>query len=449
MEQGGNTGSGARPNRTMLPVYASAMVMERLTSRIFVILAGAVLMGAVLAAGCSAGSEDTAEDDRSEAAATTPAETQVESSTTSSSTVPTTTTTIATTTTTIPEPEAETDPEVLAAFVSEHNGDFRLDGADLTITSHAIGENKSDFPAEVFVDPDAWAVFMVLGLVDQDADPEAVGQHRISTIRGMCCPVAMWDNEDHPLLRSVVVVHELTHLADSRRVYFDDLDEEQFAALDREQVSLLAVPTEGNASRVHGLYQRELEANGARPERFAVDWGGPDVPPVMVRVWQFAYIEGQAFMQALADEGGAAAVDEAFDRPPISSEQVYDVAAYLNEENPLDVASPELPPGADVVNPRATLGSFLIHVLAEQSLPEGEARTLATAWAGDAATVYELDGERCIAATMVMDDAASASQLVAVLTAATVEAAVVDVAAEASESSRTTVELSRCISLVE
>ena len=329
------------------------MVRERLTSVIV-----SALVCALIAAGCSSTGDDSAGDDLAddgiaESAAATPTDDQSDQSESSStdSSATSTTTTVATTTTTIattttkPEPEAETDPEVLAQFVSEHNGEYRLDQADLTITTHRVGENKAGFPAEVFVDPDAWTVFTALGLVSPDADPDAVGQHRINTIRGMCCPVAMWDNDDHPLLRSVVVVHELTHLADTDRLYFDALDEEQFAALDREQVNLLAVPTEGNASRVHGLYQRELEANGARPERFAVDWGGPEVPEVMVRVWQFAYVEGQAFMQALADEGGAAAVDEAFDRPPISSEQVYDVEAYLNKEVPLDVPSPEVPAG--------------------------------------------------------------------------------------------------------
>ena len=433
------------------------MVRERLTSVIAILLVCVLIV-----AGCSSDGGDSADGDRPEVTTATPADDEAASaatsssissaisSTTSSSTVPTTTTTVATTTTTKPEPEAETDPEVLAAFVSEHNGDYRLDDADLTITNRGPGENKSGFPAEAFVDPDAWTVFTVLGLIRSDADPETVGQHRINTIRGMCCPVAMWDNSDHPLLRSVVVVHELTHLADTDRLYSDGLNEEQFAALDREQVSLLAVPSEGNASRVHGLYQSELEANGARPERFEVDWGGPGVPEVMVRVWQFAYVEGQAFMQALADQGGAAAVDEAFNRPPISSEQVYDVEAYLNQEAPVDVSAPDPPAGADVLNPRATLGSFVIHILAEQSLPAAEARTLATSWAGDAATVYELAGQRCIAATVIMDDESSASRLVDALTAATVDSAIVDSVVIDSDFGRgAAVELSRCISLTE
>jgi hypothetical protein len=232
----------------------------------------------------------------------------------------------------------------------------------------------------------------------------------------------MWDNDDHPLLRSSVLVHELAHLADNSRGRGEELSEEDAGIAEREQIGLLAVPSEGNASRIQRLYEEELQDNGARPERFLFGWGDADVPDAMVRVWEFVYVEGQRFMQELSERGGQPFIEMAFDRPPVSSEQVYDVDAYLDQEMPLDVPEPQLPANAASLSSPLTLGSFVLQLLAEETTSRELAQELVTSWAGDAAVLYNVDGLQCVEANIVMDTSTAADELVSVLEDTSIDA---------------------------
>ncbi len=314
-------------------------------------------------------------------------------------------------------PVAETDPNVLAEFVSQHNGNYSLDDrGDVAVKVLEPGQRKGAIPAELFVVPTTLALFKILGLVDVDADGDLIAQHRVDSIRGACCPVAVWENDDDPLLRSVVVVHELTHLADIGRGNLYQLLDEDLDVLAQEQVSLVAVPVEGNASRVHTLYQDELVAAGADPNLFQIGWTDPAVPEAVARVWQFAYVDGQIFMQALFDRGGYEYLNLAFERPPTSSEQVYDIDAYLAEELPLTIDPPDTPSGAKPANDKVTLGAFVLKLLAERSLSDQQAQNLATAWAGDATILYKFNNQSCVSSSIVMDSKGDAASLVDVLT---------------------------------
>jgi len=123
----------------------------------------------------------------------------------------------------------------------------------------------------------------------------------------------------------------------------------------------------------------------------------------MVRVWEFVYVEGQRFMQELFERGGHEYIDMAFDQPPVSSEQVFDVDAYLDGEYPMDVPSPQLPGDVQSLSAPLTLGSFVLQLLAEEVASPAEARQLATAWAGDSGVTYDIGSQRCVEANIVMD----------------------------------------------
>ena len=99
---------------------------------------------------------------------------------------------------------------------------------------------------------------------------------------------------------------------------------------------------------------------------------------------------------------------------------------------------PQIPAGATQLEPSLTLGSFVLQMLAEQSLAPEAAQALATSWAGDTAVLYETDGRWCTDATIAMDNPGAALDLVIMLDAAGIEAGVV--AGEAD-----TVDLNNCI----
>ncbi len=322
--------------------------------------------------------------------------------------------------TTIAEPVAETDVGVLAAFVEAHSGlvfEAEPEVEDASITRDELGIDPG-----VLVDVALWDLFVPLGLVEPDDDRIAAGQARLDQVRGVCCPVVLFETDDHPLLESVVVVHELTHLIDRQR----PLDRQVRSP---EPFPFVTIVLEGNAQRVALRYRAELEAAGARPSRFDLDWADPRIPTAVLEVLELPYEEGAAFSAELFDRGGPAAVEESFARPPISTEQVLDVDAYLDGELPVAVEPPPLPAGAEPTA-TGTIGSFVLRLLAGQTLGAEAAHELAISWAGDRYALFEQAGRRCIIATVVMDDDASTEMLVDALRGAGVGASVAPGASE-------------------
>ncbi len=360
-----------------------------------------------------------------EAAETTPAaparaELEVDSTTTS--TRPSTTTTV------LVEPGAETDVAILADFVEEKTGLVFLDEPVVDFSS--ISPETLDLDSSFFASEDTWRLLQVTGLVDPDDDREAAAQARIDQIRGACCPVQMFETEDHPLLTSVVLVHELTHLVDQGR-----MEEMPFRPGD-EVVSLTTAVSEGNAQRVALAYRQELEEAGAAPDRFIVDWSHPDIPDAFLQILEFPYDEGYSFSSGLEAAGGLDQVDESFRRPPVSSKQILDVEAYLEAEWPTPVRPPEASTGEPVQ--QGVVGAFVLKLILERAVSDSAALDLAKQWSGDAYTVSVGDAGQCLAVDMVMDSPAAREAL---------ESAVSTIGFETTVLEPDALQLRRCLAL--
>ncbi|MDY7101891.1 MAG: hypothetical protein S0880_11950 [Actinomycetota bacterium] len=164
-------------------------------------------------------------------------------------------------------------------------------------------------------------------------------------------------------------------------------------------------------------YADHLAAEGTavpEPPHVFTDPDDPRLPVAVREILEFPYDEGRLFAVELAARGGEAAIVDAFARPPASSEQVLDVDAYLADEQPIDVPAPSVPAGG-VEQQRGALGSFLVGLLLEPAIGPDRAREIATAWAGDGYTVYDLDEQRCIAATLAFDTPEAATAMAAAL----------------------------------
>lgn len=140
------------------------------------------------------------------------------------------------------------------------------------------------------------------------------------------------------------------------------------------------------------------------------------MPPALQRVFEFPYSEGRQFALQVAARGGEAGIVNAFNNLPVSTEQIMDVDAYLNDEQPANVPTPPVPTGA-TIRQQGTIGAFLLSLVAERTLGQGPARELALAWDGDAYVLYDHDGKTCIAATYRLDDPTSAQKVADALTA--------------------------------
>jgi len=303
-------------------------------------------------------------------------------------------------------PESEPlDPEVLARLVEvvETTVGREFDGSpSVSIADGAA--LRATVPDGSFVSDGLWDVLLALDLVDDDDSRADADAARRDQLRGVCCPVTVVDTGD-PLFNEVVIVHELTHGLDT------ELGTSVGASV--EVVDPVVALVEGNAHRVAFDYADVLNQQGADipppPSLFPPD-GDPRVPPALRRVLEFPYQQGREFAAAVADQGGEAAIVDAFGQPPSSTEQILNPDAYLNGDDPATIAAPGLPDGATLAR-QGTLGAFILSLVAEPALGADDALDLALAWDGDAYILYETDNDqRCLAAAIQFDTAGHAQQ---------------------------------------
>jgi hypothetical protein len=131
-----------------------------------------------------------------------------------------------------------------------------------------------------------------------------------------------------------VLAHELTHAIDDQHFDLDRLDRISQTCDDERFLAGLGV-VEGSANyfATQVVFRFPIQETG--------DVGGSaatGVPPLIVEVQSYPYTSGQTFVDSLADGGGPAAVNQALERFPRSTEQVLHPSKFREDEpTPVDV----------------------------------------------------------------------------------------------------------------
>ena len=114
-------------------------------------------------------------------------------------------------------------------------------------------------------------------------------------------------------IEQFVLAHELTHAIDDQHFDLDRLDDMAIACQDEPlEAAIGAVEGSANHFATQVILRFPNPTVGELP-----DSGDPgDVPPMITDLQAFPYTDGQRFIDALADEGGTAAIDEALRTPP-------------------------------------------------------------------------------------------------------------------------------------
>jgi len=332
----------------------------------------------------------------------------VDSAAATTSTAPSSTTS---TTDAEPVTEATLDEVVaeLSAFVAEERGrEFKQPVAVTLLADDAFEARvREDAVEDVAELEETEDVFRALGLLE----PGVSLVEELQSFLGAGV-VGFYDPETGELVVRgasltpyvrLTLVHELTHAFDDQhfelhRPALDDADDERgfaFGAL-----------VEGNALRIEDAYRATLTEDerddaDAEEARLSAGIDLEDVPPVLPQLIGFPYAFGPMLVEALADEGGEARIDEAFGAPPETSEQVLDSGTWLaGDAEPVDVP----PPAADgEVIDQGTLGLWGLYVILISELGAPEAIQAARGWGGDWYVAWREGDEVCIRATVVMD----------------------------------------------
>jgi hypothetical protein len=121
---------------------------------------------------------------------------------------------------------------------------------------------------------------------------------------------------------------------------------------------------------------------------------GEIFPPLLTETFIFRYRDGARFVEAMRRTRGERGVDELFQRPPVSSEQILHTEKYLQNETPREVGLDEngfATAGWKSVT-STPLGEIGVRGLLMAGISEKEAVRAAAGWGGDRAYLFERAG---------------------------------------------------------
>jgi hypothetical protein len=195
------------------------------------------------------------------------------------------------------------------------------------------------------------------------------------------------------------LVHELTHALQDQ--HFDivrkDLDDR-----DDEASTGFTGLVEGDAVRIEREYLQSLslreQKQEEREEAEAAGGIGPDVPPVLIQLVGFPYLVGPEFTTAVVERGGQARLDEAYAKPPTTSEQLLHPQTFLNDQAVKTPANPKA--DGDQID-EGVLGELGLLLVLQASGQDG--RRAAAGWGGDRYVAWRKGDATCVRIALEMD----------------------------------------------
>ena len=199
-------------------------------------------------------------------------------------------------------------------------------------------------------------------------------------------------SEDRRLtpMNQLILSHELRHALQDQHANVHTVVADAIGDFDDRRLAYLAL-LEGDATFVMERFlRRRLEiARLDVPETsdFAMPVGDmPGTPAVLRDQMVLPYVIGTPFARDLWRRGGWAALQEAWSRPPDSTEQVLHPEKYWQRERPAPVAFSYAPRKGFLLQ-EGVLGEAYA-----RTLLGGAADSAAAGWAGDRFRVWDLDG---------------------------------------------------------
>jgi hypothetical protein len=215
-----------------------------------------------------------------------------------------------------------------------------------------------------------------------------------------------------------VLSHELTHAVTDQHYDLTRGDRLNAPGKDDQSTAYTAL-LEGDATVMMGIYHGQVltPAEQADADRVGVQQATPqlDAAPAALREsLLFPYQAGVAFVRALLQRGGWAAVDRAYLDPPASSEQILHPEKYFGpRDQPKPVAVPDLSGSLGRGWRSATVagwGEFDVRLMLEGTLGVAPAERAAAGWGGGELRSFQDGGETAVVLRTVWDSTAEASE---------------------------------------
>lgn len=269
--------------------------------------------------------------------------------------------------------------------------------------------------------------FRALGLVGPDVDLYAESQRlQGAGVVGFYSfddrDIKVRGKELTPSTRATLV-HELVHALQDQHFDISDRAEALSEEEDGSSTAFRAL-VEGDATRVGTAWKEQLDDD----ERAALDKetaaesktfeaASADIPPVLVALLGAPYALGETMVDLAVALDDVAAVDDLFDDPPTTEEEILDPWVPLRDEQaatPVEVAVPETGEGEEETD-SGLFGAFGWYVVLAQRVDVATALEAADGWGGDAYSAFERDGDTCLRIAYRGDTAQDVDQMAAAL----------------------------------
>jgi hypothetical protein len=237
------------------------------------------------------------------------------------------------------------------------------------------------------------AMFKLLGMLDDDVDlgqllidlyTEQVAGFYDPEAREMVVPVAV---DGITPLQEIVIAHELVHALTDQHFDFNAGYEDQLENGTGDDAAGTLALVEGDASYQQFLYLESMDpvkAARAALEAVTIDTSVLDSSPRWLQQdLAFPYEQGLIFTGYLIETGGLKQVDEAYQEPPVSSEQILDPTKYVRGEGPEPIDPLAVTLDGWELSDEATLGEWGVRLLLTDTLRPGELAQVASGWGND------------------------------------------------------------------
>jgi len=185
-----------------------------------------------------------------------------------------------------------------------------------------------------------------------------------------------------------IFAHELTHVIQGK--YFKT--PERMSHDGKQAWSALIEGDAGLTAKEYIKTEADPKSSSvptlARGASFSCTYASEEADPLM-EIWLFPYQYGENFVKALHTNGGWAGVNQAYEDPPQTTEQIMHPEKYLEGEWYAEVEAPPLNASGWISAKTDTLGEHFILVMLETHLPTDESAEAAEGWNGDNFTYYE------------------------------------------------------------
>lgn len=197
-------------------------------------------------------------------------------------------------------------------------------------------------------------------------------------------------------LQEIVVAHELVHALTDQHFEFNTEFERLIDEGIGDDATALQALIEGDASYQQFLYLESFDpakAVQAALEAISIDSSTLTAAPRWLqRDLTFPYEQGLTFTSFIMEQSGLKGVDEAYQEPPSTSEQILDPNKYIRNEGPLPLEALAVDlPGWELFD-EATFGQWGTQLVLLETLTPGALSQATAGWGNDTYRVF-LNGD--------------------------------------------------------